>query len=98
MSTAAWSYAKLLQPYELVASSGTPAEMDEGFRDALRPGGRGPQMVVLPGGRFQMGSDDGDSDEKPVHRVSIDRFTRCAVRVRPSAPGRARCPGIPRPG
>ena len=31
-----------------------------------------PEMVVLPSGRFMMGSNDGDSDEKPVHEVRID--------------------------
>ena len=32
----------------------------------------GPEMVVVPPGSFMMGSNDGDSDEKPRHRVSID--------------------------
>jgi eukaryotic-like serine/threonine-protein kinase len=31
-------------------------------------------MVSIPGGRFPMGSDDGDSDEKPVHFVTLDSF------------------------
>ena len=33
-----------------------------------------PEMVVIPAGSFRMGDLDGggDSDEKPVHRVSID--------------------------
>ena len=30
-----------------------------------------PEMVVLPSGSFQMGSNDGESDEKPVHTVRI---------------------------
>jgi len=30
-----------------------------------------PQMVVVPPGSFMMGSESGDSDEKPVHKVSI---------------------------
>ncbi len=33
-----------------------------------------PEMVVLPAGSFQMGSNDGDADEKPVHSVSIRGF------------------------
>lgn len=33
-----------------------------------------PEMVVLPAGRFDMGSNDGDGDEKPVHRVNIRSF------------------------
>ncbi|MFH1009520.1 MAG: caspase family protein [Candidatus Latescibacterota bacterium] len=31
-------------------------------------------MVWIPGGAFQMGSNDGDGDEKPVHRVRVDGF------------------------
>jgi formylglycine-generating enzyme required for sulfatase activity len=32
-----------------------------------------PEMVVVPAGTFQMGSNDGHNDEKPVHRVTIPR-------------------------
>ena len=31
-----------------------------------------PDMVVIPSGRYDMGSNDGDADEKPVHQVRID--------------------------
>ncbi|BDX06394.1 SUMF1/EgtB/PvdO family nonheme iron enzyme [Planctobacterium marinum] len=31
-------------------------------------------MVSIPGGSFMMGSNDGESDEKPVHRVTIKSF------------------------
>jgi serine/threonine-protein kinase len=31
-------------------------------------------MVLIPTGSFQMGSNDGDSDEKPVHKVYISKF------------------------
>ncbi len=30
-----------------------------------------PEMVVIPPGSFEMGSNDGKPDEKPVHRVNI---------------------------
>jgi formylglycine-generating enzyme required for sulfatase activity len=30
-----------------------------------------PEMVVIPAGSFRMGSNDGDSDEQPVHAVRI---------------------------
>ncbi len=33
-----------------------------------------PEMVYLQGGTFQMGSDDGDGDEKPVHSVTVEGF------------------------
>lgn len=32
-----------------------------------------PEMVVVPASSFDMGSNDGDKDEKPVHRVTISR-------------------------
>ena len=32
------------------------------------------EMVLIPAGSFQMGSNDGGSDEKPVHRVELDGF------------------------
>ena len=31
-------------------------------------------MVLIPAGGFQMGSNDGDKDEKPVHTVYVDAF------------------------
>lgn len=34
----------------------------------------GPQMVKIEGGWFDMGSNEGDNDEKPVHRVYVDSF------------------------
>lgn len=32
-----------------------------------------PVMVVLPAGSFLMGSDEGDADEQPLHRVTIEK-------------------------
>ncbi|MCW4471067.1 formylglycine-generating enzyme family protein [Xanthomonas sp. H13-6] len=47
------------------------------FSDGLRDGGRGPQMIVVPHGGFQMGAasgEPGSSDaERPVHYVRFDR-------------------------
>jgi formylglycine-generating enzyme required for sulfatase activity len=31
-------------------------------------------LVEVPGGEFEMGSNDGDADEKPVHRVWVNGF------------------------
>jgi len=30
-----------------------------------------PEMVIIPTGSFEMGSETGYSDEKPVHKVTI---------------------------
>ncbi|WP_298269128.1 formylglycine-generating enzyme family protein [Geobacter sp.] len=45
------------------------------FRDRLKSGGAGPEMVGIPAGRFRMGAifGGGDPDEKPVHEVTIPR-------------------------
>jgi formylglycine-generating enzyme required for sulfatase activity len=44
------------------------------FQDRLKDGGLGPEMVVIPKGRFQMGDIQGGrgSNEKPVHWVDIN--------------------------
>jgi formylglycine-generating enzyme required for sulfatase activity len=46
------------------------------FQDRLKDGGFGPEMVMIAGGTFKMGDiqGGGDSDEQPVHDVSVDRF------------------------
>ena len=47
------------------------------WRDRLREGSLGPDMVLVPGGTFQMGS----KYEKPVHQMILKSFavSRCAV-------------------
>ena len=42
--------------------------------EATTGGGTIPDMVLIPSGSFQMGSNNGNSDETPVHSVSINRF------------------------
>ncbi|TFZ44280.1 formylglycine-generating enzyme family protein [Stenotrophomonas maltophilia] len=53
------------------------------FSDAMRDGGRGPQMVVVPHGGFQMGAGDaepGSADsERPSHYVRFDRGFAMAI-------------------
>jgi formylglycine-generating enzyme required for sulfatase activity len=46
------------------------------FRDRLKDGSLGPEMVWIPAGSFKMGDiqGGGDSDEHPVHRVSVEKF------------------------
>lgn len=47
------------------------------FTDALRGGGRGPRLVVIPHGGFRMGARDGEPDasdsERPARYVRFDR-------------------------
>lgn len=69
------------------------------YRDPLKGGGQGPEMVRLPGATFVMGSDDGAADERPAHEVTLapfsigrfevsfaeyDRFVRATKGERPS--------------
>ncbi len=42
------------------------------FRDKLKDGSLGPEMVIVPAGKFNMGSNKGGEDsEKPIHEVTI---------------------------
>lgn len=45
------------------------------FRDRLKDGSEGPEMVVVPAGEFQMGDVQGNgrASEKPVHTVHITK-------------------------
>jgi formylglycine-generating enzyme required for sulfatase activity len=44
-------------------------------------GAAGVEMVLIPAGEFRMGSDDGQEDERPVHKVRLGAFymDRCEV-------------------
>ncbi|MBI5163392.1 MAG: formylglycine-generating enzyme family protein [Magnetospirillum sp.] len=53
-------------PVPMMASARNPGDV---FRDCPTC----PEMVVIPAGSFVMGSNDGDSDEKPVHQASVRR-------------------------
>jgi formylglycine-generating enzyme required for sulfatase activity len=46
------------------------------FRDRLKGGGHGPEMVWIQAGRFRMGTIQGYGfdNEQPVHWVSVDKF------------------------
>ena len=46
------------------------------IRDSLQDGRLGPEMVVIPAGRFQMGDiqNKGYKDEQPVHWFSLNHF------------------------
>ena len=62
----AWKIATVVSG--LVAAAGT-ANAGATFRDCHEC----PEMVVLPAGTFMMGSNTGNSDERPVHQVTIPR-------------------------
>jgi formylglycine-generating enzyme required for sulfatase activity len=49
---------------------------DNIFRDRLKDGREGPEMVIIPAGRFRMGDilGTGRKNEQPVHEVSVESF------------------------
>ena len=65
------------QPGETMRRSRPPApQPGDTFSDALRAGGQGPAMVVIPAGSFRMGCVSGQEcydREKPVHTVTISQ-------------------------
>ncbi|MEN8218955.1 MAG: SUMF1/EgtB/PvdO family nonheme iron enzyme [Pseudomonadota bacterium] len=73
----------------------------EVFHDRLREGGFGPQMVVIPAGRFQMGDIQGGGDKVSIKHFAIgryeitfaeyDRFAEATDRKRPDDGGWGRC-------
>ena len=62
-------------PAAPAAPAPTVHAVGSSFRDTLSGGGEGPEMVVIPAGRFRMGSlpGAGYDNEKPVHEVVIAR-------------------------
>jgi formylglycine-generating enzyme required for sulfatase activity len=52
-------------------------------------------MAWIPGGSFMMGSNKGDNDEKPVHRVELDGF--CLDITPVTVDAYARCSGCSKP-
>ena len=63
------------KPLRYRESKTAPKRAVKVFRDTLRSGGQGPEMVVLPTGRFRMGDLDGSGEdcERPVRTVTISR-------------------------
>jgi formylglycine-generating enzyme required for sulfatase activity len=55
----------------LIGTFGCAGDSGEG---TPAPGPAPEGMVWIPGGRFDMGSESGRPDERPVHRVSVDGF------------------------
>ena len=59
---------------EPVLPTAAPQPPGAGIRDRLESGGEGPEMVVIPAGRFLMGCVSGRDcarDEEPVHEVVL---------------------------
>jgi len=60
---------------ETPAPAGTEATTGKGDpAQAKAAGALELDWVPIPGGRFQMGSNDGDPDEKPIHSVRVPAF------------------------
>lgn len=51
-----------------------PVTMTPSVSNKITPQSYEPEMVSVQGGSFQMGSNDGNSDEKPVHSVTLSSF------------------------
>ena len=78
-------YEKYEQTFE-VAGGATVRQSVELKRDMYASGGgstgtAGTKWVRLPGGTFQMGSNSGSGDEKPVHSVTLSAFEIAATEV-----------------
>ncbi len=50
------------------------------FRDALRSGGEGPELVVVAAGTFRMGSESGAAAERPPRQVRVTQPFAMSVR------------------
>ena len=51
------------------------AESGKTIQDSLKSGGKAPVMVIIPAGKFNMGSTSSrNSNERPRHEVTVDQF------------------------
>ena len=62
-------YVKLEKQVDLSIASGT-ASPEQTWKDSVTD----MEFVWVPGGCYQMGSNFGDEDEKPIHEVCLDGF------------------------
>jgi formylglycine-generating enzyme required for sulfatase activity len=68
----------------LVSTAKSMSETQHQFEEGgIRAGSRfaEPRMAAIPEGWFAMGCESGRDDEKPVHRVRIDRFELAIYQV-----------------
>lgn len=49
------------------------------FQDPLAMGDQGPIMVTIPTGHYVMGSNDGNKQEKPAHKVNIQTAIAASI-------------------
>ncbi len=63
-----------------IAPRQSPASSTQPRTAAISPH-KGQPMVLIPAGEFAMGSDRGQDDEQPVHRVSVKAFYLDALEV-----------------
>ena len=75
--------AAVPEPAQPVTPHRTQAAPAGTFRDGLRTGGEGPEMVSLPGGRFEMGGVPTplNLDERPRHLVTVPPFAMSRFEV-----------------
>ena len=73
ITPAAPSQKPLLETITTFPTSNVFEHPGKSFRDTLKNGEQGPEMVVIPSGRFLMGSaqGEGNDDERPQHEVII---------------------------
>ncbi|QOJ21224.1 MAG: TIR domain-containing protein [Gammaproteobacteria bacterium] len=67
----------IAEPVKPIRAAQAVLSFDQTFRDKLQSGGEGPLMMVIPAGRFLMGSSESELDrsdeEGPQHEVHIAR-------------------------
>ncbi len=70
------SSSKESKKEEKIRKSSSKSGNLEIFQETLKDGGKGPEMVWIPAGKFKMGDiqGTGSDNEKPVHEVSVKRF------------------------
>ncbi len=67
--------AETTTPVAEPAPEKVAATVGKTIQDSLKSGGKGPLMVVIPAGKFAMGSTSSkNSDERPRHDVTVEQF------------------------